>query len=297
MLTDEPEEMEKEGIVDRDFAQSDVEASGSGAGQQYRKQVARDNDLSMKRTVSFHPGETPKTKRVKRMARRRASTIDSISTLDTEDDSDHDDSDEDDEDGTSTIMTDTTDISEDDPDDDNYHQVKRSKYTPSFVSRHREKRKRRRAKAKREHEAGYSGKVYRRTPVLSGVIAPFSIMLEVRFDRCLPIPPGLGFALQTICFSNRFLDSRVDGTSAQIPSPKCKYIEPIPSFLTWDWRCHSYVLSLPTLPFLDVLPNEFLLASAFNLRTQILHFLGMLMSNVSCFTQGHPHCHILFDLS
>lgn len=185
MLTDELEEMDTGGIVDRDFAaQSDIEASGSKS-----RQGKQENDLSMKRAVSFHPGESPQINRVKRKGRRRSLTVTSIDNLETEEDSDSDG----DEDGTSTIMTDTTDLSEDDPDDE-IQPVRRSKYTPSFVSRHCEKRRRKRAKAKREHQAGNSGKVYRRTPVLSGIIAPFSIMLEVRSGCCCS-PPHFGGCL------------------------------------------------------------------------------------------------------
>lgn len=227
-MTEEPEDIGGKGdVAVKDYVPGEASTRRSKEGGQRGT-----TDLSMKRTVSFQPGHYKPSRSKK--GRARSSTLDSIDTDDTEDSDNEDPIDDDDDDddtiddGTSTIMTDASDVTDDDELLTDDVRRKRSRFTPGFVAKRRERRRRRRAKEEREAKAGPK-KVYRRTPVLSGVIAPFSIMLEVSKSEEVKLATW-NDSQSSFVFPCRSPASPVVGTFAMIQSLVRLPIVPTPSF-------------------------------------------------------------------
>ncbi|UZJ53111.1 hypothetical protein CBS101457_002431 [Exobasidium rhododendri] len=194
-MTDALEKVNREeGLSGRDYARRDGDIEAAPR----RKLGAtghKDKQMNRAMSISFQEGE-PVPNRAKRRRRARAASISSSIRISDEDEeaeeedddddlalsdigttNDEEDVDDDDDDARSTTLTEASDMSDSEAFDTSR---RRSKYAPSFISRRRERRRlRKREREEEDIKDDIEVKSYRRTPVLTGVIAPFSIMLEI----------------------------------------------------------------------------------------------------------------------
>jgi hypothetical protein len=203
-MKEEDEITSEQGGAGDEVVNRDVEATARPQEKRMMVKAAANNDKQMNRTISFQDGQlAPSEVRKRRRGRRAraASITSSIGTTDEEmmDEEEEEEADDDDDellndtdtqdgydddddldDGRSSVFTETSEVSEDDLDEEGDRRSIKSRITPEFIRRRRLKRRRRRREEKARYEQEDENiKSYRRTPVLTGVIAPFSIMLEV----------------------------------------------------------------------------------------------------------------------
>lgn len=194
---EQPERADETAVQAIDFAgkhdMEDAQGSGTPYGGGSPELHA---DRQMNRTVSFQDGHyVPESERQRhrRWRRRRghgkdrSTSVSSIGATDEENlggsgsDDDGDDTVDDEE--RSTTFTATSEGSDGEPEEEDQAPVARGRFTPGFIARGRARRRERtlagQEEGRTDEKVGGSLTVYRRMPVLTGVVAPFSIMLEV----------------------------------------------------------------------------------------------------------------------
>jgi hypothetical protein len=177
-------------IIDEEtvMAEGDEEAAAAAAA------IRSNNDKHMNRSISFQDDHlAPSEVRRRRCKSKRAASISSSPDTSEEDDDDdvlndtdtHDSCENNEsDDSLSLALTETSGISEDEEGKDGNRWSMKRRFPHAYMHRRRErKRKRREEENDRNEQDDENVHTYRRTPVLTGVIAPFSIMLEVRAER------------------------------------------------------------------------------------------------------------------